>query len=53
MSKSFKTYFEDANYYNDTLHPNFWDDFTFRDDILKPILKLVNDFVKDMIMILK
>ena len=47
MSKSFKTYFEDANYYNDTLHPNFWDDFTFRDDILKPILKLVNDFVKD------
>ena len=47
MSKSFKTYFEDANYYNDTLHPKFWDDFTFREDILKPILKIVNNFVKD------
>ena len=47
MSKSFKTYFEDANYYNDTLHPKFWDDFTFREDILKPILKIVDNFVKD------
>ena len=47
MSKSFKTYFEDANYYNDTLHPKFWDGFTFREDILKPILKIVDNFVKD------
>tara|TARA_R110000765_G_scaffold265014_1_gene364486 strand:- start:1030 stop:1893 length:864 start_codon:yes stop_codon:yes gene_type:complete len=47
MSKSFKTYFEGANYYNDTLHPKFWDDFTFREDILKPILKIVDNFVKD------
>ena len=47
MSKSFKTYFEGANYYNDTFHPKFWDDFTFREDILKPILKIVDNFVKD------
>ena len=47
MSKTFKKYFEAANYYNDTLHPNFWDDFVFRDDILKPILKIVDDFVKN------
>ena len=47
MSKSFKTYFEDANYYNDTLHPKFWDDFVFREDILKPILKIVDNFVKN------
>ena len=47
MSKSFKKYFEDANYYNDTLHPKFWDDFAFREDILKPILKIVDNFVKD------
>ena len=47
MSKSFKTYFEDANYYNDTLHPKFWDDFTFREDVLKPVLKIVHNFVSD------
>ena len=47
MSDSFKKYFENANYYNNTLHPKFWDDFTFREDILNPILKIVNDFVEN------
>ena len=26
MPNSFKTYFEESNYYNDTLHPQFWDE---------------------------
>jgi len=47
MPNSFKTYFEESNYYNDTLHPQFWDEFEFKEDILKPILKIVDDFVKD------
>lgn len=47
MPNSFKTYFEESNYYNDTLHPQFWDKFEFKEDILKPILKIVDDFVKD------
>ena len=47
MTNSFKTYFEESNYYNDTLHPQFWDEFEFKEDILKPILKIVDDFVKD------
>ena len=47
MPNSFKTYFEESNYYNDTLHPQFWDDFEFKEDVLKPILKIVDDFVKD------
>ena len=47
MPTSFKTYFEESNYYNDTLHPQFWDEFEFKEDILKPILKIVDDFVKD------
>ena len=44
MPNSFKTYFEESNYYNDTLHPQFWDKFEFKEDILKPILKIVDDF---------
>ena len=47
MPNSFKTYFEESNYYNETLHPQFWDEFEFKEDILKPILKIVEDFVKD------
>ena len=47
MPNSFKTYFEESNYYNDTLHPQFWDEFEFKEDVLKPILKIVDDFVKD------
>ena len=47
MPNSFKTYFEESNYYNETLHPQFWDEFEFKEDILKPILKIVDDFVKD------
>tara|TARA_R100000008_G_scaffold86822_1_gene81871 strand:- start:1596 stop:2540 length:945 start_codon:yes stop_codon:yes gene_type:complete len=45
--ENFKKYFENQNYYNDTLHPNFWDEFEFKEDVLKPVLKIVNDFVKD------
>ena len=45
--ETFKKYFEDQNYYNDTLHPKFWDEFEFKQDILTPILKIVDDFVKD------
>ena len=29
MPNSFKTYFEESNYYNDTLHPQFWDEFEY------------------------
>ena len=47
MPNSFKTYFEESNYYNETLHPQFWDEFEFKEDVLKPILKIVDDFVKD------
>ena len=47
MPNNFKTYFEENNYYNDSLHPDFWDEFEFKEDILKPILKIVDDFVKD------
>ena len=47
MPNSFKTYFEESNYYNDTLHPQFWDEFEFKEDVLNPILKIVDDFVKD------
>ena len=47
MPNSFKTYFEESNYYNDTLHPQFWDEFEFKEDVLKPILKIGDDFVKD------
>tara|TARA_R100000700_G_C3177367_1_gene152526 strand:- start:1137 stop:2003 length:867 start_codon:yes stop_codon:yes gene_type:complete len=47
MPNNFKTYFEENNYYNDTLHPDFWDEFEFKEDILKPILKIVDDFVQD------
>ena len=47
MPNSFKTYFEESNYNNDTLHPQFWDEFEFKEDVLNPILKIVDDFVKD------
>jgi hypothetical protein len=45
MHNNFKTYFEESNYYNDTLHPQFWDGFEFKEDVLKPILKIVDEFV--------
>ena len=45
--ENFKRFFEDQNYYNDTLHPQFWDNFEFKQDVLKPILKIVDDFVAD------
>ena len=32
MPNSFKTYFEESNYYNETLHPQFWDEFEFKED---------------------
>ena len=46
MPSNFKTYFEESNYYNDTLHPQFWDDFEFKEDVLNPILKIVEHIKK-------
>jgi len=43
----FKKYFEESNYYNETLSNKFWDNFEFKEDVLKPILKIVDDFVAD------
>ena len=37
--KSFKQYFERNTYYNDTLHPKFWSDEKFNEDVLKSLLK--------------
>ena len=45
MPNNFKTFFEESNYYNSTLHPQFWDEFEFKEDVIKPILKIVDDFV--------
>ena len=47
MPNNFKTFFEENNYYNDTLHPQFWENFEFKEDVLTPVLKIVEDFVKD------
>ena len=44
--QSFKQYFEEKNYYNDTLHPKFWTNDVFKEDILKDILTIVDDFVE-------
>ena len=44
--KSFKRYFEENNYYNDTLHPKFWTNHEFKEDILKDILTIVDDFIE-------
>lgn len=45
--ESFQKFFEAENYYNEELHPGFWDESEFKQDILKPILKIVEDFVKE------
>jgi len=45
--KSFKQYFERNTYYNDTLHSKFWSNEKFNEDILKSLLKIVDDFIED------
>jgi len=45
--ESFRSYFEQKTYYNDTLHPKFWNNDEFREDISRPILKIVDDFISD------
>jgi len=44
--ESFKHYFERNTYYNDTLHPKFWTNGEFKEDILKDILTIVDDFIE-------
>jgi len=44
--ESFKRYFEQNTYYNDTLHPEFWTNAQFKEDILKDILTIVDDFIE-------
>ena len=46
MPESFKQYFEEKTYYNDTLHPKFWSNDEFDEGVLKDILTIVDDFVK-------
>ena len=36
MSIKFKQFFEQQNYYNDTLHPKFWTDDNFNEEVLNP-----------------
>jgi len=45
--KSFRQYFEEKNYYNDTLHPKFWSNDKFNEDVLKSLLKIVDDFIEN------
>jgi len=45
--ESFKQYFEQTNYYNDTLHPEFWTDDNFNEEVLNSIIEIVEDFIKD------
>ena len=47
VQESFKNYFEQKTYYNDTLHPEFWNNDEFREDISQSILKIVDDFIVD------
>ena len=46
MPESFKQYFERNTYYNDTLHPKFWSAEKFNEDVLKSLLKIVDDFIE-------
>jgi len=46
-TKCFKKYFEQKNYYNDTLHPKFWTNEKFDEQILNSIIKIVDEFIKD------
>lgn len=43
----FTKFFEGRTYYNDTLHPSFWDGDVFDDSIRTAILKIVEDFLKE------
>ena len=45
--ESFKQFFEQTNYYNDTLHPKFWTDDNFCEEILNSIIEIVDEFIKD------
>jgi len=45
--ESFSRFYEDRNYYSDTLHPNFWDGEVFDNGIRSAILKIVGDFLKE------
>ena len=43
----FAKFFESRTYYNDTLHPSFWDAEVFDESIRTAILKIVEDFLKE------
>lgn len=45
--EGFTKFFEGRNYYNDTLHPSFWDGEAFDDSIRSALLKIVGDFLKE------
>ena len=43
----FKQFFEQKNYYNDTLHPKFWTDDNFNEEVLNSVIEIVDEFIKD------
>ena len=42
----FKQFFEQKNYYNDTLHSKFWKDDSFNEEVLNSIIKIVDEFIE-------
>ena len=47
MSIKFKQFFEQQNYYNDTLHPKFWTNDNFNEEVLNSVIEIVDEFIKD------
>ena len=45
--EGFTKFFEGRNYYNDNLHPSFWDGEAFDESIRAALLKIVADFLKE------
>jgi hypothetical protein len=43
----FKYFFEQKNYYNDTLHPKFWTNDNFNEEVLNSVIEIVDEFIKD------
>jgi len=47
MRETFSKFYEGRTYYNDNLHPSFWDGENFDDTIRTALLKIVSDFLKE------
>ena len=45
-AESFKQFFE-KKYYNDTLHPKFWTNDNFNEEVLNSVIEIVDEFIKD------